>query len=287
VNGAHYNYAMEVENIDDRLMQKVEGPGNPIGDLFKANGSVSVDDGPWSRADWNPIAVNKSCPMAFTKLQRYQATYERQSHGWKEPTPASHMELIGMIEELATMKATTDNDPKVRAYFEKYFDVPALVTHMALRNWVGVWDDGVHNYFPYKRPSDGKWVLLPQDFDLDFGGDAVDNEWKGFANPPTLSFFHPETASMPAGKTAGSPSQLKVQLMKAFREEIRRRVTELGNTLMTQASIDALLADILEKDFSLADHNAAPVRRCDAMARVEAARTWLAARRAFFAQGVK
>ncbi len=284
INGAYYAYMMEVENIDERFISKyVEKPGVPVGDMFKFDGSVSVDDGPWSRADFVPIVANKSCPQ-FTPVERYKLTYERQSNQSRDADPAGHADVIDLIEKLNAVKAVAgkDESPDVRAYFDKYFDVPQLLAHFAVRNFVGVWDDGVHNYYLYKR-SDGKFTLYPQDFDLDFGGDPVDMEWKGFANPPTMSFFHGEQG---AAKTAGAVNQLKVQFIRAFRKEFVAQIQTLATSVLSEANIakhlDAALAD-----FSTKDWDEAPVHRCDMPKRIESAKTWLKGRRAFLDLGIK
>jgi spore coat protein CotH len=284
VNGGYYGYMMEVENIDEAFLAKhvEKTPGAPIGDMFKFDGAVD-DQGPWGRADFNPLPMNRGCPM-YTVADRYRFTYERQSNDWRESDPKGHDELVAMIDELAKIKAAagTDESPAVRAFFEKHFDVKQLVTHWAVRNFVGVWDDGVHNYYLYKR-SDGKWTLMPQDFDLDFGGDPVDAEWKGFANPPTMSFFHGEQGT---AKTAGGLNQLKVQLIRAYRKEFAARVQELARTTLSEANVDKLLGEVT-KDFSAKDWMEAPTRRCDMTARVESARKWIKDRHAFLAGGVK
>ncbi len=284
INGGYYNYVMDTRNIEEDALLAFEGSDESFGDLFKADGVVDGDTsrnaGPWGLGNFTPLGSVCSLEPAA----RYALTYERQNHDYKSLTPEGQAELIGLIEELDTIGATAEQDARVRAYFEANFDVDRLLTQFAIRNWAGVWDDGVHNYLPYKRASDGKWVVLPHDFDCDFGGNPVDCGDGGiYYNEPTVSFFHPETGD---GVTAGEPSVLKIQFIRAFRSEFAAKITELQSTLFSEAEIDAQLATILG-NFDRAAWDEAPVHACDLDGRLAEAKAWLAERRAFFAGGVR
>ncbi|HET9956714.1 MAG TPA: CotH kinase family protein [Polyangiaceae bacterium] len=278
VNGGYYNYGMEVRSIETSTMRAYEGKGNPVGLLFKADGASGR--GPLGLANFTPLAGACSA----SALDRYQRTYELKTHEELLQSGEAHAELISLIEELDRIQATSDSDPTVRAYFERNFDVSEVATQFAIRNWAGVWDDGFHNFWLYKRGSDGKWIILPQDFDCDFGGDPVQCADLGkFYNSPTLSFFHPEQGD---GVTAVAISRLKTQFIRAFRPEFSARVIELGTTLFSESNIDATLERILST-FDMAAWDASPSRYCDVNARVQQARDFLAERRAFLAQGIQ
>ncbi|HET9953869.1 MAG TPA: CotH kinase family protein [Polyangiaceae bacterium] len=278
VNGAYYTYSMEVRGIDARTMRKYEGKGNPIGLLFKADGDNS--NGPWGLANFTPLNAACGAPVS----DRYLRSYELHTHKELIAGGQSHTELVSLIEELNRLQANSDANPEVRAFFERNFDVSELATQFAIRNWAGVWDDGFHNYYLYKRPSDGKWLILPQDFDCDFGGDPVQcGDFGKFYNAPTLSFFHPERSG---GVTAVATSRLKIQFIRAFRAEFSARVIELGKTIFSESNIDSTLTRVLSA-FDLAAWNAAPTRYCDVNARVQQAKEFLAKRRAFLAEGIK
>jgi hypothetical protein len=284
INGGYYNYVMDARNIEESDLEEFEGPQGSVGDLFKADGVASDETGrtagPWGRGDFTPLVP--ACDL--TAQERYQLTYERQTHDWKGLTEGGHQTLIGLIEQLTPIAATSDADARVRDYLTQNFDVPRLITQFAIRNWAGVWDDGVHNYLPYQRSTDGKWVVLPHDFDCDFGGDPVDcGDFGQFYNAPTLSFYHPESGD---GITAGGAMLLKVQLIRAFRTEFAERIRELGNTLFTEQSIDALLSEVMA-GFDRKAWEEAPARSCDLDARVDSAKRWLAERRSFLAEGVR
>lgn len=284
VNGGYYAYMMDARNIDDAALEKFEGNKGSTGDLFKADGATVLDTdrnaGPWGLGDFAPLA-----PICnVTPEQRYVLTYSRENHGYKGLTSEGHAALISLIDTLHAISAGGDADPTVRAFFEKNFDLNALITQFAIRNWAGTWDDGVHNYLPYQRESDKKWAIFPHDFDCDFGGDKVDcGDWGVFYNEPTLSFYHPETGM---GVVSGAPSQLKIQLIKAFRAEFANKVLELGGTTFSETNVDNLLNQIMA-GFDRTAWQEAPARYCDLDARITGAKQWLASRRTYLGNQVK
>jgi hypothetical protein len=278
VNGRYYHYMMEVENVDEDLLGKSE-PSKVIGDLFKSDGAVDDNQGPWGRGNFRPLALNPSCAR-WSKLDRYRSTYERQSHEWKDASPAGHEELIGIIETLAPLVAAASgsgNWQPVRDHLGRYFDVAQMMSHWAVRNFAGVWDDGVHNFYLYKRSTDGKYEVLPQDFDLEYGGDGG-----GFSRPPTSSIFMGEEGT--GSDPVGGSNALKSALMKAFRPEFRARLAELLAGVLSPANVMARLAEA-QGDWDQKAWDESPAQgKCDVAARLEAARTWLAARYAYLAQ---
>jgi spore coat protein CotH len=210
------------------------------------------------------------CPE-FSVLKRYQTTYERKSHDWKELSPDGHAELQKIIEELPA--ARTAGDPATRAHIEKYFDVKQLIDHWLIRNFAGTWDDSIHNYFPYKRASDGKWIIIPQDFDMDWGGDKMGIPNANFGQPPTMSFF-------------SSGMRLKSAIMAAYRPEVTARVLEMAKTVLSEQNLNKLLDEALA-EFDRDSWMAAEGKACDLDKRVAMARQFIKDRHAFLATGVK
>jgi spore coat protein CotH len=278
VNGSYYHYMMEVENVDEDLLSKSE-PSREVGDLFKSDGALDDNQGPWGRGNFRPLALNASCTR-WTKLDRYRTTYERQSHDWKDASPAGHDELIAIIETLAPLVAAANsggNWQPVRDHLGKYFDVAQMMSHWAVRNFAGVWDDGVHNFYLYKRTSDGKYEVLPQDFDLEYGGDGG-----GFSRPPTSSIFMGEEGV--GADPVGGSNGLKTALIKAFRAEFRTRLSELLKGALSAPNVMARLAEA-QADWDQKAWDESPAQgKCDVAGRIESARTWLAARYAYLAQ---
>jgi hypothetical protein len=291
VNGAYYHYMMEVEGIDEDLLSKAED-GMPLGDLFKSDGAVE-DSGPWGRGNFRPLGESAACPGRFTSAERYRFTYERQTHEWKDGTPAGHADLIAVIEGLRPLyqAAMASNDwAPVRAHFERHFDVKQLLTHWAIRNFAGVWDDGIHNFYLYKRASDGKFEVYPQDFDLDFGGDDLTRELDGrvrwtFSRPPQAPIFAGEEG---VGEPVGGANALKSALIKAFRAEFRARLAELLRGVLAPANVLAALDEAAAGWDQKAWDESPAIARCDVPARISGARTWLTARYTYLAsQGLQ
>jgi hypothetical protein len=84
-----------------------------------------------------------------------------------------------------------------------------MLGYIAVRNWAQPWDDGFHNHFLYQRASDGKWLLIPQDKDREFG------EQFGWAAGRT--FY--------TGEAGGAQyNRLKDAFIKAFRAELIARL---------------------------------------------------------------
>jgi spore coat protein CotH len=161
----------------------------------------------------------------------------------------------------------------VREYLERHFDVPQLITHWAIRNFAGVWDDGSHNFYLYKRASDGKYEALPQDFDLEFGGNG---------RSPTASIFMGEEG---AGEDpVGGINWLKSAVIKAFRNELRVRFVELLGTVLSEKNVLEQLDQALAGWDQKAWDESPAMGKCDASARVANARAWLATRYAYLAQ---
>ncbi len=265
VNGAYYHYMMEVEDIGEELLDKT-APREAVGDLFKSDG-VLGHQGPWAPGNFRPVGLNPWCPERWSTLQRYRKIYERQTHGWKDGDPAGHEELIAIIEGLEPLyvAASESGDwSPVRAHLDRYFDVRQLLTGWAVRNFAGVWDDGVHNFYLYRRASDGKHEVLPQDFDLEFGG---------VGTQANASIFMGEDGVGP--DPAGGVNLLKSALLKAYRDEFRVRFTELVGGVLSRANVLSLLDEALA-DWDPVSWAESPAEgKCDLAAQIATARTWL------------
>ena len=117
-----------------------------MGDLFKASGNSGGEEGPWGRADGQPLPA--SCGDTTTPhdpLTRYTYTYERKTWPWKD-----NRDIQKMIEDLNAARVASrleDDDPAnddlapVRAYLEASFDVPRTLTYLAILNSSSPWDE--------------------------------------------------------------------------------------------------------------------------------------------------
>jgi hypothetical protein len=179
------------------------------------------------------------------------------------------------------------------------------LTTYAVRNWAGGWDDTFHNYFPYKNPATGKWVVIQQDFDQDLGVGA----WAALQQAPIYhrmarwspqrTFYYGWNApdpriskqcELPPGYTACNDlgfNALKSDFIGAFKQRFADRVRKLvskGNVLST-AEARATVEEGIAK-FSLEDWLESPAEKrqglvtLDASAAHEAMRDWPRARNA-------
>lgn len=246
VNGGYYHYMMDLEHIDGDLMKRYLPAGEPMGDLFKSDGNASTGtvEGPWSVGDDKPLTTSAACPT-WTLSQRYEYTYQRITNKWDTPDA-----LRGWIEQLWMLRtqAIASNDyTALRAYIQETFDYQKLLDYMVIRNWAQTWDDVVHNHFFYRRPTDGKWIIIPQDKDLEFG------EFWGWV--PGKSFFIGEENN-PDNRLGWTG--LKDAFIKAFRAELIARAQELSTTgVLAPASYTAKVNEAA-MTFSLTDYQASP-----------------------------
>ena len=209
VNGGYYHYMLDLEHIDGDMMKRYRGTDSRVGDLFKADGNAGAVEGPWGVSDESPLTINATCPM-WTLADRYKYTYDRQTYKWD-----GHTKLQAMIETVNTLRnaAVASGDfSALRAYLQANFDIAKMLGYITVRNWAQPWDDGFHNHFLYQRVSDGKWLLIPQDKDREFG------EQFGWAAGRT--FY--------TGEAGGAQyNRLKDAFIKAFRTELIARLVTL------------------------------------------------------------
>jgi spore coat protein CotH len=162
------------------------------------------------------------------------------------------------------------------------FDVKAVLSYMAVINWAGVWDDGIHNHLLY-RNGDGKWLVTPTDFDQDFGTGNDD----GSLNPrqlATASFYIGEQGNPNNGNGA---NLVKDAFFKTFKPEFNQRLLELDATVLKPDNVIKVLNDSMAA-FSMKDWMADPATRaCDAAARMDRIRQWAPARHAALLQQIR
>jgi hypothetical protein len=269
------------EDIDEPLLERLY-PDEPLGDLFKDDGS-RADEGATARGDFTPITTrNPSCPT-HTLEDRYASTYPRV---FAEHRP--YDELARLITDLAAARAA--GPAAVRAYFQKHWDVDGLATGYAVRNWSGAWDDTHHNMFLHKRAATGKWNVIHQDFEWDFGlGKGL-----GFAatwNPGQTLYLGWNSANaaisksceLPAGMTRGCNAlgfmALKDAFLGAFKNEFDDKLRDLVRRGILSAEGVGKVIDEGVAKFSMDDWLATPAHKaCDVDAAHTAMRRYAALR---------
>jgi hypothetical protein len=252
VNGGYYHYMLDIETPDEAMLRRIHGRGKPLGDLFKAQGAA-FSEGPWGISDMRRLSDQEyavtdpaSDPDSvcgphqdrhrrYGGAARYAATYARRTHDWKGP-PVEVQRLIADLHDARgnTDDVPADRVPALRRFFQDNFDVDTLLTYRAVMNWMAPGDDFFLNYFLYRRPGDGKWTLIPWDFDLMFGGwqwaagmDASRNaSWEAGDTQATASFHIGERRDR--SNRAAYWNHLTDAFLKAFPDELHRRLTELS-----------------------------------------------------------
>lgn len=268
INGAYYNYTVEIERPgedmyggwqDTQEALHPELPDEPgVGDLLKAVG-CACDEGPFGYADERLLGPH----CGFSADERYAGTYDRKTHqDWGGPQA-----VRSLIEGLHGARAGTDDE--LRAYLEANYDTGRVLTHIALINWAGPWDDMWHNHYLYQRRSDGRWITAPWDLDRTFG------------------VSRPADASLYVGQRDDRSNQnnwwnrTKDSFLRVYRPEFDARMLELNNTVLTPANVVAKV-DAVEAEWALDEIGAAPSEpACDYPSRAQTFRDFAVARHAY------
>jgi spore coat protein CotH len=267
INGGYYHYVAEMEDINEDLLEKFLPKGEPMGELFKADGS-NDGAGLLPRGDFTPVGSGNGECASVSAETRYAATYQRINYDYRGP--GIIIELITALDRAAASGVVSE---AVKSYFNQYWDVDALLKTFAIRNWCGVWDDTFHNVFPYRR-GDGKWLLIQQDFDWDFGLGS-------FGNQPSLSTFRADQTfyigaykNSSIGQTcelslSGEQrsrcnnlgfSRLKDTFIQNFRAEFDATLRSLSKTVLEPNAVQALIEQSASQ-FNQADWDAAPASK--------------------------
>ncbi len=260
INGAYYNYALEVERPGDDMLERwiaARAEAEPetfteteMPHLFKSGG-CNCDEGPFGWGDERPLT--EYC--GWSAQERYAATYERHTHDWDDYT-----ELQTMIEGLDA--ARNADDATLRAFLDANFDVPSVLSYMAVMNWAVPFDDMFQNHFLVQRRSDGKWFMAPWDLDLNFGG------WQG-----AWSSVYLGEEGNPHNR-AGWWNRIKDSFFQVYRPEFDARLAELNATTLSASSVIARIDDTVAL-WSMAEISAAPAGpQCDYTAQAEAMRAF-------------
>jgi hypothetical protein len=235
IGGAYFHYMLRIEHMDDDFVRRALGKG-PQGDLFKSVGG-RWDEGPYGYSDERPLEPY----CGYTVDQRYEWNYQRMNNDWK----TGGAEMRALIEELQAARA--GGLPAIRAFFEQRFALPELTTYMAVINWMVAWDDQYHNHYLYRRPADGRWMMIPTDLDNVMGGSA----------PSTYdaSFFVGQWNVR--SNRNDYWNQLKDAFLRAFRQEFIDRLRELDRTVLDPDAVSAL-ADELAAQYQPDEAMASP-----------------------------
>lgn len=212
------------EEYDDFLLERhlteeaaARGGGSAVesaGEFYKSQGIFDEPTGPYGNGNGILLKPRTSGTRTlWTPLQRYEWTYTLQMHGWKgHRTFGSMLTNLWVARNNSTTIPTGDSINRLRDYFNAGWDVQKTLTHCGLINWQGVWDDTMHNYYLWQQ-ADGRWAMLPWDFDDQFEGQSAAG-----------SIFN--------GNPFAGPNYFKQSVITAFRDEFRTNTWWLNNTLL-------------------------------------------------------
>jgi len=233
VNGGYYHYMIEYERPGEEMMRRWHRareaadptlPRERVGHLHKSAG-CNCDEGPYGWGDERILTAQ----CGFSAHDRYKYTYDRKTHGW-----ADYTNIQEMIEELNGLRSLGDYET-LRVWFEERFDLELLLNYIAIMNWSVPFDDMFQNHFLYQRLSDGKWILMPWDLDLNFGG------WKG----ATASLYMGEQGN--PDNRSGWWNYWKDAFLKSYRPEFEARLLELNETVLHPTNVKALVDLVLSE----------------------------------------
>ncbi len=253
VNGGYYRYMMEYEPPGEEMMRRYhrdmalehpEWTPEKVGHLFKSEG-FNGDEGPWGWGDERVLFDSCGHPA----YERYQATYDRKTHGW-----ADHYEFMYLIEEMNSYRTGGIWDTVgLRTFFQDRFDLDLLLNYLAIINYAVPFDDMFQNHFLYQRLSDGKWIFMPWDLDLDFGG------WLG----PDASLYMGEEGN--SYNRSGWWNYMKDAFLKSYRPEFEERILLLNETLLHPDAVGPLVDQVLAES-DQAEANGARSPSCGSFA---------------------
>jgi hypothetical protein len=235
---------LEVPEMDENHFEKfavaqaARFPGSEVeatGEFYKSTGVVPFEtaagigttsvytlsgEGPYYIGNCAPIPVK----TGWTQRQRYEHTYGGQMHQWigGRDTQAMITGLWAARGDSPT--APNPNLPALRAWLEQHFDVDATLRYIAIRNWCAPFDNATHNHFLWRRAS-GRWAMLPWDLDGELGNSGQSIYWDEHA--------------VPQPDTLRGPQWIKDSFLKAWREEYKRTLWLLNNTILLPANFGA------------------------------------------------
>ncbi|MFM7103471.1 MAG: lamin tail domain-containing protein [Verrucomicrobiota bacterium] len=223
---------LQQDEYDGALLERYHAaradPGadpEPPGELYKSQGVLNTDGGAFATSNGEgPYSAGSGIRLlprlagthvSWPSLDRYAATYTLQNHSWR-----SHHALQALIDGLWLARSNQTRlvatHPRVtnelRRWILARWDTNAFLTHAVLANWMVFWDDTAHNSFLWRR-HDGRWSMLPWDFDTTMDGQGAGG-----------SIFD--------GQPFAGPNYFKQSLTLALREEFRHAAWTLNNTLL-------------------------------------------------------
>jgi hypothetical protein len=249
VNGGYYHYMMEWIDSPDNMAEKIQQAemAKEQGPIFEAGG-LYCDEGIWGISDGRPIGANTMCN--FTAKQRFEFNYNLKN----DSVMGAHDRLQTLLTGLESARRM--GGATLKTFMQTNFDMEKLLRYVAILNWSGVWDDTYHNFHFYRRPTDGKWYLIPWDFDEQWTTDRVNNSiFVGEQGNRSNGIpYNGNWNAMPLKQTW---NKVKDAVFKSHREEYRAELNKLMDGILSPTQFDATIDEAL-KDLNMSDMMQAP-----------------------------
>ncbi|MFM1770529.1 MAG: hypothetical protein RJA22_3058 [Verrucomicrobiota bacterium] len=245
LNNSPVTRRMDHHEMNDELVETYfkelqradpDRPDEGSGEIYKSQGNFLFTDpiGPFGYGGYRLLPAR---PPYWTELQRYEHTFGLQMNGWK-----GHMPFMDMLRGMwgargDTHGAPNPNIPNLRAWLGANFDLDATLTSMAIRVWTAGWDNFNHNHFMWRREN-GRWVILQWDFDFEL--DAADATASIYASEYGVPLVSPQFGQLVNGVPWVDANWVNDSMFKAYREEYKRKLFVLNNTLLNPTNISAL-----------------------------------------------
>jgi hypothetical protein len=231
--------------------RKEANPQNPpsfegLGIIYKSKG-LDGNEGPFGWANGQPMPA----AGVWSVLDRYIHSFPSQLNDWRGHQPFKAMidgvwaarGDAGLVVYPNTYNGTDHlaqtnvpaNIGNLRAYLGINWDVDKMLSYLAIRNWCSPWDDKFHNHYVYLQP-DGKWTMVPWDFDGEMAGGATGDA--GYTGS-ILAGRKDDSAGTYNNNSRG-PNWFKDHVLRAYESEYKQRLFVLNNTLLSPASVTAI-----------------------------------------------
>lgn len=252
----------EISDNDEETIKRIQdgeearNPQNPpafIGEgiIYKSKG-LDGDEGPYGWANGQKMPAR----FIWTQLDRYIWSFPIQNSDWRGHLPLRDM-LNGMWaargdESRVTYPNTYNGDARsfvsqdaLRTFMDANWDRDKILGYMALRNWMAPWDDKFHNHHVYMQ-GDGKWTMLPWDFDAEMNGGATGDA--GFNN--SIFAGKKDDGDGSYSNNFRGPNWYKDSVLRAYDDStgpntsnaFRQKMFILNNTLLKPANVAAVAA---------------------------------------------
>jgi len=259
----------EITDNDEEMIkrfqdeEKARNPQTPptfTGDgvIYKSKG-LDGDEGPYGWANGQKMPVRS----VWSQLDRYIWSYPIQNSDWRGHTPFRDMlnalwTARGDEAQVAynqtyaglphgSQVSVSANGDALRAYLDANWDKDKILTYMAIRNWMSPWDDKFHNYHVYLQ-GDGKWTMIPWDFDGEMNGGATGDA--GYDN--SIMAGQKDDLNGTYSNNSRGPNWFKDSVLRAYGDttgpntnnDYRQKLFILNNTLLKPANVTAFASSI-------------------------------------------